>query len=68
MKPTVRLYDWGAAVLVADFILVSISVMLLEQSWLMKLFGAVSLIVWYDIWNVYCKWRLSIELDKNNDK
>lgn len=59
----IRLYDWAAAVVVAYFI-ANNGILVLLAPWYLQLFGALGVWLLMDVWNTYCKFRLTMEKNK----
>lgn len=57
----IRWYDYIAALIAADFIVVGGTVFLTAEGALVSFAGGLSMFVMYDGWNTYCEWRKTRE-------
>lgn len=62
----IRWYDYVAAFLVADFLFANFILAMTGQIFWLQIFGAINVALIWNIWNdVYCKFRLNIEVKKD---
>jgi hypothetical protein len=56
-------YDYVVAVVAADFILANIILLLTGPTFFVQFLAALAITFLYDLWiNVYCKFRLKMEM------
>lgn len=65
-NPKVRWYDYGIAVLAADFLFSNFIIMVTAEQWWMQIAAALALCFIWDAWDTwYCKkFRMKIEFEK----
>lgn len=53
----IRWYDYIVALIAADFIMAGALTLFTFENALAQFAGGISMVVVYDMWNTYCKWR-----------